>query len=229
MTDHVVNSYPIYILICMKTLVFDVDDTLTTSGSWERLNAAAGVTAEEDFALYSGFMSGDYNYEEWNKRIESLYHERRILTREIATKALLDFELRAGVLETIRILKETGWVILLISGGFREMAEAVSSMIQADGVFATSDLAFDETEHFDHFIGDEEQGNAKLNILQSYCQKENLKLTDCIAIGDSTNDIPLFKLTGNGVTFTWCKPDVQSAARHIIEDIRDFPALLDIL
>ncbi len=212
----------------MKTLVFDVDDTLTTSNSWERLNASAGVTADEDFALYSGFMRGDYDYIDWNNRLESLYRERQILTREIATKTLLDFELRAGVLETMQTLKKKGYTIVLISGGFREMVEAVGSMTQADAVFATSDLVFDEADYFHHFISGGEEGEAKAKILRTYCQKHNIKVTDCITVGDSSNDITLFQLTGNGVTFSWCKSEVQDAARYIIEDICDFPALLDI-
>ncbi|MFM2339999.1 MAG: phosphoserine phosphatase SerB [Candidatus Parcubacteria bacterium] len=213
----------------MKTIIFDVDDTLTTSGSWERLNAAAGITADEDFALYSGFMQGDYDYHTWTKQLEDLYRERHLLTRDIATKTLLDFELRTGVLETTQTLKAHGHVILLISGGFREMVEAVGSMTQADAVFATSDIAFDDAGYFHHFISSGEEGEAKANILRDYCKKRNIDLTDCVAIGDSTNDITLFQLTGNGVTFSWCKPEVQAAARHIIDDIRDFPALLDIL
>lgn len=213
----------------MKTLVFDIDGTLTTNISWERLNAAAGVTPEEDYALYSGFMRSDFNYESWTRQLSALYKSRGVLTRQSAKTALNNFELKAGVIETITACRDRGYTIMLLSGGFVTMAEAVGEQVLADVVYATSDISFDDAGNFDHFISGGEEGEAKANILRTYCIKENIALTDCIALGDSENDVPLFKLTGNGVTFTWCKPDVQSAARNIIEDIRDFPALLDIL
>ena len=213
----------------MKTLVFDIDGTLTTNISWERLNAAAGVSPEEDYALYSGFMRGDFDYVTWTQQLESLYKARGVLTREIAKSALLNFSLKDGVIEAITTCRNKGYSIMLLSGGFVTMAQAVGEMVGADSVFATSDIAFDNDGYFDHFLSGGEEGEAKAAILIEYCEKENIELTDCIPIGDSTNDIPLFNQTGNGVTYTWCKPEVQSAARHIIEDIRDFPALLDIL
>ncbi len=213
----------------MKTLVFDIDGTLTTNISWERLNAAAGVTPDEDYALYSGFMRGDFDYEAWTQQLESLYKTRGVLTREAAKSALLNFTLKDGVIDTITSCKNQGHTVMLLSGGFVTMAEAVGEQVLADVVYATSDITFDDTGNFEHFLSSGEEGEAKAKILKTYCEKENIKLTGCITIGDSMNDVPLFKLTGNGVTFSWCKPEVQSAARHIINDIRDFPALLDIL
>ncbi len=213
----------------MKTIVIDIDDTLTTSNSWERLNAAAGVTPKEDYELYTSYIRGDFDYVTWTQQLESLYKARGVLTREIAKSALLNFSLKDGVIEAITTCRNKGYSIMLLSGGFVTMAEAVGEMLNVDVVFATSDIAFDSANNFDHFMSNGEEGEAKANILRAYCEKENIVSTDCIAVGDSMNDVPLFNQTGNGVTFSWCKPEVQSAARHVIEDIRDFPALLDIL
>lgn len=210
----------------MKILVFDIDDTLTTSNSWERLNAAAGLTAEEDYALYSGFMRGDFDYDTWTKRLETLYRERGVLTREIANAALLKFELREGVVDTIKHYKDRGHTIMLLSGGFKIMAEAVGQLINADTVIALSDLAFDVNGQFDHFVSEGEEGQAKLKRLEAYCASHNILVTDCICVGDSMNDVPLFVASGQGVTFTWCKDVVKEKARYIIADIRDLPTII---
>ncbi len=213
----------------MKTLVVDIDDTLTTSNSWERLNAAAGLTPEEDYGLYMAFVSGEIDYASWTDTLASLYKERGLLTEAVATKALNDFTLRDGVVETFELLRQRGYTIVLISGGFRVMVEAVQSILKADTSIALSDLAFDSEGTFDHFISNGEEGAAKLRTIEGYCQIHHISPHDCVAVGDSINDTLLFDLTGNGVTFSWCKPNIQARAKYVIDDIRDFPPLLDIL
>jgi HAD superfamily phosphoserine phosphatase-like hydrolase len=226
MTILIVISYSSYILTIMKTIVFDVDHTLTTTGSWERLNTAAGVTTEEDYDLYRRYMCGDFDYSSWTTQLSALYHERKQLTKDLATKALLHFELRAGVIETIQALQDIGHPIVLISGGFREMVEAIGTVTGVSTTYATSDLVFDNGGYFDKFISRGEEGEAKAQLLRQHCINTHIAVTDCVAVGDSTNDITLFTITGNGVTFSWCKPAVQAAAHHIINDIRDLPILL---
>ncbi len=212
-----------------KTIIFDVDDTLTTNGSWERLNAAAGLTPEEDYGLYMAFVGGEIDYDTWTDKLASLYKERSLLTEAVATKALNNFALRDGVVETFELLRQRGYTVVLISGGFRVMVETVQSILKADTSIALSDLAFDSEGNFDHFISNGEEGAAKLRTIEGYCQIHHISPHDCVAVGDSINDTPLFEMTGNGVTFSWCKPNIKAHARHVIDDIRDFPALLDIL
>ncbi len=210
----------------INTTVFDIDDTLTTSNSWERLNVAAGVTADEDYELYSGFMRGDFDYESWIQQLENLYRERNILTRELAEETLLNFTLREYVVNTILELKSNGYTIVLLSGGFRTMAEAMGKLVHADKVFALSDIVYNDNNRFDHFLSHGEEGHAKLQTLEGYCTQAGILLTDCITIGDSMNDVPLFDVTTNGVTFSWCKDAVKAKAKTVINDIRDLIPLL---
>lgn len=53
--------------------------------------------------------------------------------------------------------------------------------------------------------------------------------TECIAVGDSSNDIPLFVETGCGITFTWAKEPVQAASVDQIETLCDLPKALQAL
>ncbi len=219
----------LYILRSMKTLVFDIDDTLTTSGSWVRLNKAAGVTDTEDYQLYIAFTQGQIDYQAWLSQLASLYKERNQLTPDKAAGTLKDFTLRDGVTETFAFLHQHGYRTVLLSGGFRGMVEAVQGIVNADTSIALSDIVFDATGNFDYFISHGEEGAAKVRMLETYCKERQLKPSDCVAVGDSSNDVALFDLTGNGVTFSWCKPEVKARAKYVIADIRDFPALLDIL
>lgn len=57
-------------------IFFDIDNTLTEDNSWERLNLAAGMTAEEDYELYRQFHSGDITYTEWTDELQREKHSK---------------------------------------------------------------------------------------------------------------------------------------------------------
>ena len=49
----------------IKLVCFDLDNTLIAANSWERLNLALGITAEEDTAMYKQFKAGSLSYTDW--------------------------------------------------------------------------------------------------------------------------------------------------------------------
>jgi glucosyl-3-phosphoglycerate synthase len=208
-----------------KIIVLDIDDTLTTDGSWERLNLAAGMTAEEDYFLYKQFADGVITYNEWTLAIETHYRRHNKLTSDIARHVLTTYSLREHVLDTVHQLQTDGHRLILITGGFLTTAAHVANQLAIDDYYAVTDIIFFEEGTFEKFVSQGEEGEAKLNILTSICEQESINIRDCIAVGDSINDIPLFRATGNGVTFSWTKQIVQDAAKYIIEDWSNFPSL----
>ncbi len=210
----------------MTTVVFDIDDTLTTTSGWGQLNAAAGMTAEKDYELYQGYQRGDYNYDQWTKLIAQEYHIQKQLTRNLAEATLTSFNLRDGARESCDELRALGYDIMLITGGFKTTARAVALVLGIDTYLYVSDIVYAADNTFSHFVSKGEEGEAKLDLLRNYCQKESLDLHACIAVGDGANDIPLFTATGNGVTFTWAKASVKEKAKYIIDNLRDLPTFL---
>lgn len=183
------------------------------------------MSKEEDYALYQSYANGEFDYNTWTHKIEDYYKERGELTAMIAEAALTTYTLRTGARELIIRLQNAGHRIVLITGGFRATAQALAHELGVDTYRYVTDIAWTTKGQFSHFLSDGEEGGAKLLHLQQYCQATGTPIHDCVPVGDSTNDIPLFRATGNGVTFNWCKEAVRTEARYTIEDFSHFPAL----
>lgn len=66
---------------------------------------------------------------------------------------------------------------------------------------------------------------AKLQQLRELAAEQQVSLSDCLVVGDGSNDVPLFAATGNGVTFA-----DSPAARHarwVIADLRDVLTIVE--
>lgn len=211
----------------MKLFFFDIDDTLTTDGSWLRLNLAAGLSKEEDYSLYMNFYKKQISYQEWTNELASLYQHKSILTSDVANEALTSFTLKSGAAEAIISVQAAGFRPILLTGGFRVTAEAVALKLGINDYYAVSDLEFDTDKKFLNFRSDGEEGVAKLLAAKRYCDKYCVDISTCYAVGDSMNDLPLFNETRNGITFSWCKAEVQAGAQHIINDLNELPSLLN--
>lgn len=208
-----------------KTLVFDIDDTLCDN-SWQRLNTAAGVTPEEDYALYQGYTRGEFNYHGWTSRLEEKYLHYNLLTEKRAKEVLSAYVLKDDTVTVIDALKHRGYDIMLITGGFDITAEHLGSQLGIKNYFATTQLEFNTPGTFKNLISATDDGEAKVTILKNYLLETGKSAADCIAIGDSSNDIPLFNFTKNGICFDWSKDEVKVAARQTISTLSDLLTIL---
>lgn len=208
-----------------KLIIFDIDDTLSDN-SWWRLNLAAGVTPEEDYALYLGFANGEFNYHTWTTRLAEIYRRENQLTEALAREVLTAYTLKDDTTTVVSELKHRGYEIILITGGFDTTAAALGQELRLENYFATSRLEFDSEGKFLNLIVVTDDGEAKVEILKKYLLETGKSVADCIAIGDSSNDIPLFNFTKNGIAFTWSKDPVKAAATQTITTLTDLLTIL---
>ncbi len=208
-----------------KTIVFDIDDTLSDN-SWLRLNIAAGVTAEEDYELYHGYSRGEFDYLEWTKRLAESYRRHNILTENLAREVLTGYTLKADTTIVVKTLLERGYDIILITGGFDITTEHLGKCLGLANYYATSKLKFNAAGLFTNFAVATDDGEVKIEILKNYCEREGKSVADCIPVGDSSNDIPLFKLTKNGIGFDWSNDEVKAAAKQTIHTLSDLLVIL---
>jgi len=123
-------------------------------------------------------------------------------------------------------LKNRGYDIILITGGFDITAEHLGTKLELTHYYATSKLEFSGVGLFADIIASIEDGEAKVAILKKYLDQTGKLASDCIAVGDSSNDIPLFNFTKNGITFDWSKDVVKDAAKHTIYTLSDLLKIL---
>jgi phosphoserine phosphatase len=62
----------------------------------------------------------------------------------------------------------------------------------------------------------------KIECLQDYCKSNNIKPEECIAVGDGSTDIPIFKYCGKSIAIN-SSPKVQKSAMYAVgtDDLTD--------
>jgi phosphoserine phosphatase len=61
-------------------------------------------------------------------------------------------------------------------------------------------------------------------ILDDFCRKLGIDITECVCVGDGDNDIELFKKTKHGVTFKGSK--IESEAWKTIDNLGELDKVI---
>jgi phosphoserine phosphatase len=189
----------------MKLVVFDVDGTLVRAHSWQFLHEALG-TWSKGKRYFELFFTGRITYDEWARLDASLWRGSRV---DQVKQIIKTIPYTYGAQETISTLKEKDFKVFLLSAGLSLVAERINEEIGVDGYLA-NDLIVKEG-----FL----TGEVKVNVsfynkdeaLSRVLPKWNLKMKDCIAVGDDPTIIPLFKKVGLSIAFN---PVDEDIARH---------------
>ncbi len=210
----------------IKLLSLDLDKTITESNSWEILNTHFGISEEDDKKMYYDFMSQKISYKEWLDKLADIWKENK---EHITKQSIMDAYnpiYKKDIINTIKQirLENPGIIIGITTGAPSVAAEKSMHDLNLDFVFSTNHVDFNENAEFTGFIdlGDETL-SGKPNLLSIFAKEKGVFFHECMHVGDSRNDIQLFRSTGNGVSFKWCKEDIKNEAKVIIEEIQDLP------
>ena len=209
----------------IKLICFDLDKTLINQNSWYTLNLAMGMTPEEDQKLVDEYFAGKFSYEEWVKKILDLYLERGKANLKNITNALSKYELADGAKEVVEQLKSKGYHIALISGSINVLVDIVAKDLGIELSEGVNAFIFDENDDLENIVTYGKDEIAKLNILESYCRKLGIDISECVCVGDGDNDIEMFKKTGKGITFRGSK--IESDAWQVIDNLSDLKDILE--
>ena len=90
---------------------------------------------------------------------------------------------------------------------------------------ASNHFIFDDHDMLCRIDAPDDDAVAKVEQLHQLAAEQQVSLSDCLVVGDGANDVPLFTVTGNGVTFAG-----SPAARHarwVIADLRDVLTIVE--
>ncbi len=156
-------------------------------------------------------INGEINWEDGlKKRIELLKGK---ITYKEASQVAEKMELMDGAQILCKKIKEKGWPIAIITGGFHIVADRVKEELGIDYVFA-NELLFDGETLKDIKI--EVNGKKELNLLHLIKQK-NIHLKDTAVIADGANDLTMLLLAGLKIAFN-PKPIIKKHADFVIEE-----------
>lgn len=204
-------------------IAIDVDGTLTPiSSSWSFYHLILGTRTRSK--LYGRlYFEGVISYDEWVYLDLMLWKNLHRNTLEMLSKAI---PLRHGV-ERLKSIKRRfeNVVFIAISGGFADVACSIANKLGLDYCIGTV-LDFND----DRFLGTAStyiDYNGKDRALVDLIEKEGIKPSLIIAIGDSENDISLFNYSDISIAFC-TSPRVGRYATIYLRTCR-FDVLVDTL
>ena len=188
----------------------DMDSTLIQEEVIDELAKEVGKEEEVKEITYKA-MKGDYPFKEaLLKRVSLL----KGLPYERLEKVLKRLHLMEGAEEMVRILKDFGIRIALISGGFQYFVDYFKKKLSLDYAFANL-LEVENGYLTGRIIGEIIDGKRKREILEELAQKEKIPLSQTVAIGDGANDIQMLERAGLGIAFN-AKPVVEKKASGLL-------------
>jgi len=196
-----------------RLICFDMDSTLIKTEVIDELADRAGV-GDQVRAITESAMRGEIDFHEsFTKRISLLKGLDATVLSDIAE----NLPIMEGADKLMTILKQCGFKIAILSGGFSYFGDVLKKRFGADYVYA-NELEIKDGKLTGQYIGDVVDGKRKAELLRLIAQVEHIDLQQTIAVGDGANDLPMINLAGLGIAFH-AKPKVKESAGQSISTI----------
>lgn len=203
-------------------LVMDVDSTLIMEEGIDLLGEEAGV-GEQVADITERAMRGELDFEEALRERVALL---KGLPVSVFDRIMEKIHFTPGAVELVTELKNRGFKVAVVSGGFHETVDRLAERLELDYVRAN------RLEVVDGFLtgqvlGDIVTKDTKKACLEAWAAENGLALSQTIAMGDGANDLPMIQEAGIGVAFC-AKPIVQEQAPYQINE-KNLYKLIEIL
>ena len=204
-----------------KLIAFDMDSTLINIECVDEIADAAGRKAEVA-AITEAAMRGeitDYK-ESLRQRVSLLKGVTVAHLEQVYTQRL---QLNPGAAELVTACKKAGLKVLLVSGGFTYFTDRIRERLGLD--FSRSNVLEVESgpncgtltgRMVDQAWGDICDRAEKRRTLLEVSTLLGLAPSQCIAMGDGANDLPMMGVAGLSVAYH-AKPKVREQAMVSIE------------
>jgi len=215
-----------------KLVCFDVDGTLVDNitFSWQLFHDHFKVDHKKRAEMRSKFYKGEISYLEWANHDINMWLDKGA-TKKDFFKALKqnDVKLMEGSIETIKELKNKGYKLAIISGSLNIVLEYALPNYKDyfDDVFL-SYIHFNEDGTVNKVEATEYDMMKKADALKLIAKRENLKLSECVFIGDHHNDVQIAEIAGLSIAFD-AKDDELRKVADVIIDKKDLKEILKFL
>ena len=202
-----------------KLIVFDLNHTLIRDNSWRNLNLAMGITPEEDAALMARAARGEITDAEGQAWLLQRYQQRGDCHREAVRRVLSQYTYMPHAQMVVAALQARGYRVAINSGAIDILVSMVAEQLGVVLWRASNHFIFDDQDMLCQIDAPDNDAAAKVEQLHQLAAEQQVSLGDCLVVGDGANDVPLFTVTGNGVTFAGSP--AARYARWVIADLRD--------
>lgn len=200
-------------------VIFDVEGVLYDAEYLpilaEKLNKEAEI-----WEITKRGIQGAINWEEGLRtRVEAL----RGLDYETCQQVADGLPIMTGAKEACRTLKDAGWKLMAVSGGFTIMTDRLKEELGLDYVFS-NELIFK----------DGKLDGVKINVDSDKAKSANIKIAewnegreDIVCVVDGANDVKLFDICSLGIAYR-AQDLVKDLATTTLDE-KDLSKILDII
>lgn len=211
----------------LKLAVFDLDGTLKQAPDpYVYLHRCLG-TLEAAEAFTARGLRGEIDYEEWLRLDASLW---RGTPRSVIERLLRQDLYVPGARETVAGLKARGVRVAVISSGLLLHAEMVAAELGIGPVFG-NEIFFDG-DGADPVVSGRVRAHLTMHEKGTVMERLQAQLrvspAECLAVGDTSIDIPLFERAAVSAVVNPSQPEVAAAADIVLPGL-DLRPLLDRL
>jgi phosphoserine phosphatase len=190
-----------------KVIVFDMDSTIVDGETIDEMAKLAGVSEKVAVITEKG-MRGEIGFSESLRTRVSFLSGLKIKSLEPLART---FKLTKGSEELIAALKEMGFKVALISGGFSYFTDVLKKRLGFDYAFG-NDLEIKEGRLTGRIKGRIIDAKRKAAVLDEICRKEGITRDEVVAVGDGSNDRIMVANAGLGIAFN---------AKEILKKVAD--------
>lgn len=207
-----INVMPLATLVRPhKLALFDMDSTLIEQEVIVELAKKAGIGEQVDTITESA-MRGEIDFaESFTRRVALLKGLSSEVLEDIVANHIT---FSPGAKRLISALKNHGYYVVLVSGGFNYFAEYVKNSLGMDESYA-NDLDIVDNLVTGEITSAIVDGKRKAEILQAVAQRLGIKLSETVAVGDGANDLPMLGLADIGIAYR-AKPIVRDQADYAV-------------
>jgi phosphoserine phosphatase len=222
----------------VKLLVLDVEGTLfktsvrlagtsIDSTIWQGIAQTLGPQAvEEEVRTHNRWQRGEYtSYLDWMKDTIRI-HRRFGLTEKAFKNLISSAEYNDGVKQVLRTIPRDQYEPILVSGGFRELAERAQRDINIVHAFAACEYFFGSDGLLEAFNLLPCDFSGKIDFIQLMLREYGLKAADWIFIGDGANDVPIARIAPISVGYQ-AHIQLRDVCTHRIESFYELPSILE--
>jgi HAD superfamily phosphoserine phosphatase-like hydrolase len=176
-----------------RAVVFDFDGTLTLRKenltTWERIWLELGYDVNECAAYLRQFSDKKISHKKWCDLTCEKFRERGLTSDQVLHIAE-QVKLVPGTAETIRILREEGIALYILSGSIRQVIKHVLGDLwdHFDEVKA-NDIIFDKDGVISAIRGTRYDFEGKADYLKEVIHRHALSPLEVLFVGNSCNDV----------------------------------------
>ena len=196
-----------------RVICFDMDSTLIQTEVIDELAVKAGV-GDEVKKITELAMQGKIDFaESFKKRVKLL----KGLDVSVMQEIVDNLPITEGLDRLISVLKQVGFKIAILSGGFTYFGNYLKEKYSLDYMYA-NELEIKDGKLTGNYIGEIVDAKRKAELLKLIAQVEKVDIRQTVAVGDGANDLLMLETAGLGIAFH-AKPKVIENAQQSLSSV----------